>query len=116
MIVSGCMVKPDQDQIGPYPDNYKSIVKDYIEKAYFDPYSLRRVSLSKPLQGHLFFQQGWLVCLEANAKNRMGGYTGFKANALLINRGTVVQTMKEAPLCQKTEAIYDAWPEMDSGK
>lgn len=46
----------------------------------------------------------------------MGGYTGFKANALLINRGKVVKTMKEAPLCQKPEVIYDAWPEMDAGK
>ncbi len=116
MAVTGCMVKPDQDKMGPYPYNYEFIVKNYIENAYFDPYSLRRVSLSMPLQGNLFFQQGWLVCLKANAKNRMGGYAGFKANALLINRGKVVQTMKEASLCKKPKIIYYAWPEMDAGK
>lgn len=78
VLLTGCMVKPDQDQIGPYPYGYTETLKSYVKKHYFDPYSMRDVAHSTPIQGHLYFKQGWLVCIEANAKNRMGAYTGLK--------------------------------------
>ena len=115
ILLQGCAVTPDLRQIGPYPANYKSIIKDYAEKAFFDPYTMRSVSLSSPVEGHLFFQQGWITCLRANAKNRMGGYTGLKSTAILINNGRVVQTMSEAPLCNDPRIQYEPWPEMDAG-
>lgn len=98
--LAGC-VTANPEQIGPFPTNYEQAVETYVKENFFDPYSMRDVSLSVPQQGHLYFQQGWISCLEANAKNRFGAYTGLKRTALLINNGRVVQSMPDAPLCQQ---------------
>ena len=37
--------------------------------------------------------------LQANAKNRMGGYTGLKRTAFLINNNKIVNAMTDAPFC-----------------
>ena len=115
-LVSGCAVTPNPEAIGPYPQDYKEILKTHILRTYFDPYSLRSVSVSQPIQGHLYFQQGWIVCLEVNAKNRMGGYIGLQRTAYLLNRGTVVQTMEEAQLCDNVQVSYSPWPELEQMK
>jgi len=115
--MSGCMtVKPDSEAIGPYPSNYKEIVKEYVEKSYFDPYSMKSVAITHPVEGHLYFQQGWIVCLQANAKNKIGGYTGLKRNALLINNYSVTQSMTNAPLCKNSQLSYFPWSVLGEGE
>lgn len=103
---------PDAQAIGPYPTNYKEIMKAYIVENYFDPYSMRTVAISAPRTGHLYFQQGWLVCFQANAKNRLGGYVGLTKTAYLINRGRVVTSMEDALLCDQVSLI--PWQEMEA--
>jgi hypothetical protein len=110
LALAGC-VTPNAEQIGPFPNNYKQAVEAYVKESFFDPYSMRDVALSAPQTGHLYFQQGWVVCLQANAKNRMGGYTGMKRTALLINNGKVQQSMPDAPFCQGVSVT--PWPEME---
>ena len=112
-LLAGCTVTPNPDAIGPYPADYKQTLKAHVLRTYFDPYSIRSVSVSEPIQGHLFFQQGWIVCLEANAKNKMGGYIGLQRTAYLINRDNVTQKMKNSPLCNDTKMIYSPWPELE---
>ncbi len=112
-LISGCAVTPNPEAIGPYPSDYKETIKAHILRTYFDPYSVRSASVSMPREGHLFFQQGWIVCLEANAKNRMGGYIGIKRTAYLINRRSVVQTMDNAPLCDNSNTYLYPWPELE---
>jgi hypothetical protein len=116
VVVSGCAIKPNPEEIGPYPSNYKEMLKAHVLRTYFDPYSLRSVSVSQPIQGHLFFQQGWVVCLESNAKNRMGGYAGLQRTAYLLNRNAVVQTMEKATLCDDARVSYSPWPELEQMK
>lgn len=111
IIASGCM-NANPTAIGPYPETYKAAVKSYIEKQYYDPYSMRSVAISEPQQGHLYFQQGWVVCLQANAKNRFGAYVGRRVTALLINNNTVTQDMVDAPLCKNV--FLKPWPEMEA--
>lgn len=111
LILSACAVKPDPEAAGPYPSNYKEILKRHIEESFYDPYSIRSVSISGPQMGHLYFRQGWIVCLEANAKNRLGGYVGLSRDAYLINRGQVVNMMEEAPFCD--DLTLSPWPEME---
>ena len=106
----GC-VTPDRSQIGPFPSNYKEIIKQTILKSYYDPYSIRSAAISYPQTGHLFFQQGWIVCVEANAKNRLGGYVGLKQTAYLLHNGTIVGQMQAAPLCQQVS--YQPWPALE---
>jgi len=115
-LLSGCAVTPNPDAIGPYPTDYKQMLKSHVLRTYFDPYSIRSVSVSQPIQGHLFFRQGWIVCLESNAKNRMGGYIGLQRTAYLLNRGNVVQTMEKAPLCNDAQVSYSPWPELEQMK
>lgn len=113
LAVVGCTVTLDPAKIGPFPNDYKALIKATVMREFFDPYSMRSVSISYPESGYLFFQQGWLVCLEANAKNRMGGYVGLKRTAYLIHEDTVVNQMEGAPLCDKVS--YQPWPEMENG-
>lgn len=108
-IVAGCVVKPDETAIGPYPENYKQIISEHIEKSFFDPYSMKSVALSGPVQGQIFFNQGWVVCLQANAKNRLGGYTGLQRSAYLINNYKIIQTMANAPMCQAEQLSFFPW-------
>jgi hypothetical protein len=109
----GCSSIADQDAIGPYPSDYQETIKSHVMNSYFDPYTLRSVSVTEPKQGYLTFKQGWLVCLELNAKNRMGAYVGIQRTAYLINRDKVVRVMKEAPLCNDEKLIYIKWPELE---
>lgn len=115
-VLTGCAVTPNPDAIGPYPSDYKQALKTHILRTYFDPYSIRSASVAQPIQGHLFFQQGWIVCLELNAKNRMGGYIGLKRTAYLINRENVINSMEDAPLCNDTTLSYSSWPELEEMK
>lgn len=109
----GCTITPDPEEIGPYPTRYKQIIKQEVLTTYYDPYSVRSVAITSPRRGHIFFQQGWIVCLKANAKNRMGGYVGLKKTAYLINRGEVVKTSVGASMCDSPKLNYTPWPELE---
>jgi len=109
--LSGC-VTLDPEAIGPYPSGWKKIVISYAKDTFYDPGSIRDAEISSPQTGHLFFQQGWIVCLKANAKNRMGGYAGRQTTALLLNNGHVVNTMQGAPLCNQT--AYSSFSELNN--
>lgn len=106
---------------GPLPENYKVIVQEEIRKSYFDPYSLRDVSISTPVAGNLPYQSGagagWIVCVEANGKNKMGGYTGLKRTAFLIRNGAFVGGESEdfvtADICRTH--VFSPWKLSISG-
>lgn len=97
-----------------YPFDYRNIVKDYVKRTFFDPYSLRDVSLSYPNFGRILFNQGWIVCLEANAKNRMGAYTGLQRTAYLIVNRKIVNSLDRAELCYSSSISFSPFPELDS--
>ena len=89
--MSGCIpVTINSDTVGPYPDNYREIIKAHVLHTFFDPYSIRSASITGVGRGHLYFQPGWVVCLQCNAKNRLGGYVGIKKTAYLIYKGAVI--------------------------
>lgn len=106
VFVGSCTVKPDAVSIGPMPEGYTALIRDHVRKTFFDPRSIQDARLSLPEQGHLFFQQGWIICLEANAKNRMGGYVGLKSTAYLINRGEIIRVMSDAPVCESKNLFW----------
>lgn len=115
VLFTGC-VTPNQAQIGPYPADYIAIMREHIRRSYFDPYSLQDIAMTSPTQGHMFFQQGWIVCLEANGKNRMGGYTGLQRTAFLINNGVVVNAMERAQMCAANTLYYAKIPDLMTSK
>jgi hypothetical protein len=114
--IAACAAPPavTPQSAGPVPENYKAILKAHIEKNYFDPYSLRNVAISKPALGKIGSEPGWLVCLQNNAKNRMGGYVGLKKDAYLIRNGGIIGSEDAALVCDTLQ--LEPWPEMEMGR
>jgi hypothetical protein len=109
ILVAGCAGQ-DTDGTGPYPIHYEDITKAWVQKTYADPSSVRDIALAPPIRGHIGDKNGWLVCLQTNARSRAGGYEGLKRTALLINNGAVVQATTNAPVCKETS--LEPWPGM----
>jgi len=113
--LSGCASKWTLEGAGPYPDNYKEVVAAHVKQNYFDPYSLRDVQISEPTPGVFGMLQGYWVCFQCNAKNRMGGYIGMSRTGYLIDRDHVKFTLNNDSRCYR-QAPYNvlyAWSEME---
>jgi hypothetical protein len=89
--IAGCQTETKLDKIvesdpGPYPTNYREVVKASYSTLYKDPYSVRDAIVYSP------FRSGdkWSVCLLANAKNGYGAYTGIHATLIYIKNSRVV--------------------------
>ena len=113
VFMSGCVAKFNQQQAGLPPMDHKATVAAYIKSSFFDPYSLRDVSISDAERGVLFYQSGYLVCVECNGKNRMGGYIGLQRTSMLIRDDKVVLTANNDRFCYRPELTYHPWPEME---
>jgi hypothetical protein len=99
LVFSGCGAsKPTPDQIanayyGQYPDNYKEIIQKHMANVLIDPDSVKYSGWNGPSKG--YFQDfgktfwGYRVCVEINAKNRMGGYTGRQTQFFIISDGRI---------------------------
>ncbi|MCY4487944.1 MAG: hypothetical protein OXF11_12645 [Deltaproteobacteria bacterium] len=112
LILTGCSA-PRVEDIGPYPAHYKELIHEYIQEAYFDPYSIRSARISSPRRGYMIFGQGWYVCTQFNTKNRMGGYTGLKDTVFRIRHGVVLGAFPGLVACENEH--YDPWPELEGG-
>lgn len=121
LLVGACAPTVDNSKSGPYPDNYRQLVAAHVRQNFFDPYSIRDASVSEPVKGAMNVvgkpawtpaQQGWLVCLRVNAKNRMGGYTGLSTTGYLISNGAIVDSDEQpGPVCDARTFL--PWPELE---
>lgn len=118
LAVAGCSATagtpPPNTEAAPSPDTVKQAVRAHVRSSFFDPYSVRDAQISQPTwRGALQLGsgEGWTVCLRANAKNRMGGYTGLRDTALTIRGGKVVASLDDAQyFCR--EATYQPFPDL----
>ncbi len=105
LAVGACAKPPTALEIatadyGPYPSDYQDIIKRYMGNLLFDPYSAVYENWRGPSQGYTggnFVQTafGYRVCVDINAKNRLGGYVGRKPHFFMIRYGAVVQELGE---------------------
>ena len=75
-----------------------------------DPYSIRdaEISYGVPAQGG-----GTFVCVKANSKNAMGGYTGRKGWLIPFNKaGRIMNAFEGHPFCNYTEIKYQPFPDV----
>ena len=103
-----------------YPATYRNLVQQYTKQAFFDPYSVRDAEIAEPkksggpiLVPGPMFAEVWVVCVRANAKNRMGAYTGMTETAFLIYDNRVVNTLSNPSwswFC--SDAKYQPFPEI----
>jgi hypothetical protein len=117
---------PGESGIGQRPLEYRAIVRDYLRKTLFDPYTVRDAQISRPKPGDLYLEgtlgihePGWLVCFRSNAKNRMGAYTGLSDMALIIRDGRVLASASDPThsnyMIKKdcSQEKYEPFPEID---
>lgn len=78
------------EQANRPPMNYKELVTAAVRESFFDPYSIRDAAITEPVMSTYAGLPAWSVCVRANAKNRMGAYTGRKSTAFYIQNGQVV--------------------------
>lgn len=100
VLISGCGLKSPSPQdlanayYGPFPDNYENIVKTFMQTQLFDPFTAVYNFEGSPTKawqnnfGNIFYGYGGIVGI--NAKNRLGGYTGFKRHIYIIKYGQVI--------------------------
>ena len=104
VFLTGCGSNPSMSNkpvdYGPYPENYETIVKSYLEGILFDPYSVKYKYITKPMKafsreapilGGNPKQYGWYSRVCFNAKNRMGGYVGNTCYNLLLKNNYVIE-------------------------
>jgi|SRR5690606_31023610 len=109
----------------PPPVGYREAVVAEVKNTFFDPYSVRDAEISQPLYATALFdgsnivpKQSWIVCIKANAKNRMGGYTGRELVVMSIAGNKVTSAlsgrdmqMQLAAHCK--EAVWEPFPEIE---
>jgi hypothetical protein len=111
-LLVGCAARISESDAGPRPRDYKASLTAYIEQTFYDPYSLRSVGVTQLVPGRFgVLGSGWIVCLQANAKNRMGGYTGLQRTSYLFQRDNIVLSGEYADACQGVPFL--PWPEME---
>jgi len=113
-------------EAGAPPANYRAASKISVRETFFDPYSVRDASISRPLFASAVFdgvtpipRKGWIVCVKANAKNRMGAYTGIQPTVMLFDGEAVTLTLSGpdyagqiADHCKT--AVYEPFPELEA--
>ena len=122
VMLSGCMdtsgAQLSQQPQSEPPTNYRPAVLAYARQSYIDPYSIRDASISEPLPvryGLTGSEIVWGVCVRANARNRMGGYTGLQ-ESLFVFSGNNLDTSRSGVrgsgfACQG--AVYTPFPELE---
>jgi hypothetical protein len=102
----------------PYPANYKALVKAAKSDLFIDPDSVRDAAISAPklAAGPIPSNKNnalskwvtpWIVCVKANARNRMGGYTGRTLSAILIYDGQIFSTRSGSAQISPGHVIED---------
>lgn len=98
----------------PASDYTKGLVIEWTRQKFADPYSLRSPGLSEPFKAK---SGAWVVCVEYNAKNLAGGYTGLDRFPLVATTdkrlldASYTRTVDTAT-CYGSEVIMHPFPEL----
>jgi hypothetical protein len=120
-VLTGCSATasapPPSAEPAPSQEIIRQAIRSHVRASFFDPYSIRDAQISPATwQGALQLGsgEGWTVCLRANAKNRLGGYTGLRDTAMTIRGGKVVASLDDAQyFCR--DAAYAPFPDLTQG-
>lgn len=115
--LSACTTPPPEDYSGaiaasvpPSPTLKAKIVRD-ARTFLADPYSVRDAGISNVAT---FNNGSQGVCVRANAKNKMGGYTGRKNLAVIIRNGVLVGNIPNHRLCARPDVPWNDFPELEA--
>ena len=97
------------------PPNYRALIRAAVRDKFFDPYSIRDAAISQPIQGATLVGSHQTICIRANAKNRLGGYTGRRSTAFVFRQGQLVGTDNRYAEGTCRDAQYAPFPEIEQG-
>jgi hypothetical protein len=126
LMLCGCATAPPEGTSAGAspPENYRAVAAEHVKSAFVDPYSIRDAEIAPPklaagpsLNNDGGFYTPWLVCVRANAKNRMGAYAGRQVTALAMSGNKVVNSYDEAHFSRQVcgDAVYEPFPEIETG-
>jgi len=117
-LLSGCVTQEQVDKVfasqRPVTASEKAAIVSAARDHFIDPYSIRDAEISNVVR--LNDQGLEAVCVKANARNRMGGYTGRSATSVRLLNGKPVNTLDNAPACVNPKLRYQRFPELESLK
>lgn len=89
----------------------RTAIVEAARNILFDPYSVRDAQISNVAD----FSNGTQgVCVLANAKNRMGGYTGRQSHAITMSGTILLQEQTNHPLCARPDIRWQSFPELEA--
>jgi hypothetical protein len=103
-------VQESFDQARPTPQAVKSAIVNDARDFLADPYSIRDAEISyMQLNARNGIQ--W-VCVKANAKNAMGGYSGRQSIEVWVRNGRLVGNVPNSPACRHSSLRWQPFPEL----
>ena len=117
-IVTGCQTVVPQSVANSQKPPSKALKATIVEAArnvVFDPYSIRDAEISNVV---LFNPQAGIeaVCVKANAKNQLGGYTGRQATSISLRNGVILQAIQGDARCLDPRLGYHPFKELENLK
>lgn len=99
------------------PADYRQQILARAKAEFVDPYSVRDASISTvpiasgtPLTGTTA-----IICVRANAKNRMGAYTGLQPTSYIFQAGRLTMTDQQYAGLTCGSVAYEPFPELEGG-
>ena len=115
LALSGCQTQAELQtamvEAKPAPASVKSAIVSDARDYLVDPYSVRDAEISY-MQFNKHSGLHW-VCVKANAKNRMGGYTGRQAVEVWVRNGRLAGNLPNSPACNNPSLKWQAFPELE---
>ncbi len=110
LVLAGCQTVQERfDQQRAPTRSEKASIIEGARIILRDPYSIRDAEISNYVpadakSGH--------ICVRANAKNAMGGYTGKKGWLIAIVNNRAVNGYEGHPMCNLAQMRYQPFPEI----
>lgn len=103
--------------VADLPADYRQQIIVRAKTEFFDPYSIRDASIATaPISGgSIITGSNAIICIKANAKNRMGGYTGMQTTSYIFKGGLITMVDQQYAALTCNPAVYEPFPELEGG-
>lgn len=116
MLLTACQtteeIQESFEKAKPAPQAVKAAIVRDARDFLADPYSIRDAEISY-MQLNTRSGIHWL-CVKANAKNAMGGYTGRQALEVWVRAGQLVGNVPNSPACRQPSLRWQPFPELEA--
>jgi hypothetical protein len=123
LMLSGCTAGKQTNYnktiLNTPPANYKEKIVAEAKDRLFDPYSVKSAAITQPTMQTIWrgvfggAVDGWLVCVEYNAKNRMGGYTGIAREGYFFREDGRFEILPNLRDCNQHQLAYIPFPDLE---